>query len=126
MAAPQEIQDDPRAYSRRVRELNDALRTSTDPVLRLIVNGQLVITRGLAARGDEFLRHAMEAVRAFDAFKPENDPHGEHDMAFLVVDGTRIFFKVDYYDSEMEFHSPDASDPGVTRRVLTVALAEEY
>jgi hypothetical protein len=42
------------------------------------------------------------------------------------LEGERIFFKVDYYDAELEKHSPDASDPGVTRRVLTIALTEEY
>ena len=55
----------------RIRELNDALRTSGDPILRLVINGQLVITRGIAARGDEFFKRAVAAVRAFDDFTPE-------------------------------------------------------
>jgi uncharacterized protein DUF3768 len=110
----------------RIRELNDALRTCGDAILRLVINGQLVITRGLAARGDDFFKRAVAAVRAFEDFNTDNDPHGEHDMAFLEVDGVEIFFKVDYYDAELEKHSPDPSDAGVTRRVLTVGLAEDY
>ena len=110
----------------RICELNDALRTSGDPILRLVINGQLVITRGIAARGDDFFKRALAAVRAFDDFTADNDPHDEHDMAFLDVGGVKIFFKVDYCDAELEQHSPDPSDPGVTRRVLTIALAEEY
>lgn len=110
----------------RIRELNDALRTSADPILRLIINGQLVITRGIASRGDEFFKHAAACVRAFSDFDADNDPHGEHDFAFLDVEGVNIFFKVDYYDAELERHSPDPSDPGVTRRVLTIGLADEY
>jgi hypothetical protein len=110
----------------RTRELNDALRTCADPILRMVINGQLMITRGIEARGDEFFMRAVAAVRAFNDFTPDNDPHGEHDMAFLDVDGVRIFFKVDYYGAALEWRSPDASDPGVTRRVLTIALAEEY
>ena len=47
-------------------------------------------------------------------------------MAFLEVDGERIFFKVDYYDSELRYHSPDPADAGVTRRVLTIGMAEDY
>ncbi len=110
----------------RIRELNDALRTCTDPVGALMLNGQLVITRGIASRGSAFIAKAAAAVRAFNDFAPDNDPFGEHDFAFVDVDGERIFFKVDYYDRNLEWHSPDASDPAVTRRVLTIALAEEY
>jgi hypothetical protein len=65
-------------------------------------------------------------VAAFNQFTSENDPHGEHDMAFLDVDGERIFFKVDYYDPQMRHLSADPSDPGVTRRVLTIGMADDY
>jgi hypothetical protein len=64
--------------------------------------------------------------RTFNDFTPDNDPYGEHDMAFLDVDGERIFFKVDYYDPKMRCLSTDPSNPGVTRRVLTIGLASDY
>ena len=126
MSIPDELRDKCAVDSDRIRELNDALRTCADPILRLIINGQLVITRGIHELGDAFFKNAVAAVRAFNNFTPDNDPHGEHDMAFLDVDGKRIFFKVDYYDSEMQYHSPDPADAGVTRRVLTIGLASDY
>ena len=62
----------------------------------------------------------------FDDFKPDNDPYGEHDFGAFEVDGHKFFFKVSYYDITMEFGSDDPANPEVTKRVLTLMLAEEY
>lgn len=110
----------------RIRELNDQLRAAGDPIAALVMNGSLVISSGLAGLGPPFVDDCLAAVRAFSDFTEDNDPYGEHDMAFLDVDGRRIYFKIDYYDADLEHHSPDPADPGLTRRVLTIALAEEY
>jgi len=110
----------------RIRELNDQLRTCRDPIAALVMDGQLVVTRGIAALGNEFINHAVAAVRDFDAFTEDNDPWGEHDCATLTVDGKDVIFKIDYYDPSMEHHTDDAADPKVTRRVLTIMLAEDW
>jgi hypothetical protein len=103
----------------RIRQLNDQLR-------RRGVGGQIVITRGVEALGTDEIREILSEVARFDDFIDDNDPWGEHDCAALTVNRRRIMFKIDYYDFELQYHSPDASDPAVTRRVLTVMLAEEY
>jgi len=37
-----------------------------------------------------------------------------------------VFFKIDCYDLALSAHSPDAGDPNVTKRVITIMLASEY
>jgi hypothetical protein len=104
----------------RIRELNDQLRCKA-------IGGRIVMTRGIKALGADGVRNVLIAVAAFDDFTDDNDPWGEHDCAVLTVEGRRrIIFKIDYYDCALRWHSPDASDPAVTVRVLTIMLAEEY
>ena len=96
----------------RIRELNDRLR-------RHGIGGRVMITRGIQALGRDGVRDVLIAVSRFDDFTEDNDPWGEHDCAVLTVGGRRVIFKHDYYDRELRWHSPDASDPAVTERVLT-------
>jgi hypothetical protein len=102
-----------------IRALNDALR-------RFGRGGSVMMTSGIEALGVAGIARIMAAVAAFDAFTSDNDPYAEHDCAILTVDGARVLFKIDYYDRNLAYHSPDASDPKVTERVMTVMLASEY
>jgi len=103
----------------RIRALNDALR-------RFGRGGRVMMTSGIEALGAAGIARVIAAVAAFDDFTGDNDPYGEHDCAILTVDGVRVLFKIDYFDRDLTYHSPDASDPKVTQRVLTVMLASEY
>ena len=110
----------------RIRELNDAFRADAAHIGVRLARQQLVITHGVAARGDAFIERAVAAVRAYASFTPANDPWGEHDFGSFELDDTTLNWKIDYYDEWLDAGSPDPADPGVTRRVLTVLLAEEY
>ncbi|MFC7662021.1 DUF3768 domain-containing protein [Methylorubrum suomiense] len=68
----------------------------------------------------------LNLMREFSAFTPDNDPHGEHDFGSVEHKGTRYFWKIDYYDLQLAMHSPDAANPAVTVRVLTLMRADEY
>jgi hypothetical protein len=93
---------------------------------RQAIGGRIVITTGIQALGTQGVQQVLTAVARFDNFTADNDPWAEHDCAVLTVNGRRIIFKIDCYDRDLQFHSPDGSDPAVTVRVLTVMLSEEY
>ena len=103
----------------RIRELNDQFRHA-------LTGGLLHITRGVIGLGGKQQAIILDAIAAFDAFSPEDDPYGEHDFGALTIAGTRILFKIDYFDRGLSGASPDPADPSVTTRVLTIMLAEEY
>jgi uncharacterized protein DUF3768 len=111
--------------SEQIRDLNDAFRTQ--PFIgATFAENELLITRGVAGHGQDFVDQAVKAVREFSDFTEDNDPHGEHDFGSFELHGIELFWKIDYYDRELEWGSPDPTDPTVTRRVLTILLAEEY
>jgi hypothetical protein len=85
-----------------------------------------MLSAGVEAVDPEPKKRLLAAVRAFDQFDEGNDPHQEHDFGAIELEGQRYFWKIDYYDRKCRAHSPDASDPDVTTRVLTVMLASEY
>ncbi|QDG74803.1 DUF3768 domain-containing protein [Labrenzia sp. PHM005] len=102
-----------------IARLNDAFRTSFQ-------GGSVMLTQSVAALSntDQFLLFAL--VQQFEDFTPDNDPYGEHDFGSVDLQGNRFFWKIDCYDLDMTFASPDPADPAVTHRVLTVMRTEEY
>ncbi len=103
----------------RIRALNDELRKN-------LIGGLALITPGVAALGQEAVERIVKTLAVFDDFCEANDPYGEHDFGAFEADGHKLFFKIDYYDTNLTYHSPDPSDPAVTERVITIMLAEEY
>lgn len=118
--------------------------------------GTLVLTQGIRCNSKEDLEAIITKVRTFDTFDENNDPYNEHETSLsfareerpqqrLVVrasrnakrsvaaqfgafdfKGKRIFWKIDNYDREFLYLSPDVSNPRLTNKVLTIMYAEEY
>lgn len=106
--------------TKRIAELNDVARTAMGVACRVLQ------TQGIQALDLDVQSTIREQIETFSAFTPDNDPHGERDFGALEVEGERIFWKIDYYDRNLEYGSDDPSDPAQTKRVLTIMLASEY
>ena len=104
----------------------DRIRTLNDQLRRHLTGGRAVMTPGIAALGSEAVQRLVQTIATFDEFCTANDPHGEHDFGEFEYEGTPVMFKIDYYDKNLTFRSPDPADPAVTERVITLMLAEEY
>ena len=105
-----------------IQKRNDEFRLNvlTQPQRR----GKCIVTRGFDALDVPTKKKAIEAVKNFSDFTEDNDPHREHDFGEIVLDGTSIFWKIDYYESEkMEYGTDDLIN---AYRVLILMLADEY
>ena len=80
----------------------------------------------IRALNDELRQNLAGGAAVFDDFCHANDPYEEHDFGSFEAEGHTIFFKVDYFDRNLKYLSPDPADPAVTVRVITVMLADEY
>ena len=125
-----------REQTARIARLNDMARQA------LGVACTAVAPVGFRSLPEADQSQVRELIETYDAFDEDNDPHGERDFGCLYQLGDsrwtterprlrddereRVFWKFDYYDRDLQFGSEDAANPAVTRRVLTIMLADEY
>ncbi len=103
----------------RIRMLNDQLR-------QRLTGGSAFVSSGIAALGAETVNRLVQVLTTFSDFSQENDPYGEHDFGTFDFEGKPVLFKIDYYDRDRQYHSPNPADPTATERVIMIMLAEEY
>ena len=125
-----------REQTARIARLNDLARKAMG------VACTAVATVGFRSLPEADQLQVRELIETYDAFDEDNDPHGERDFGtvYQLGDGSwtterprvrddereRVFWKFDYYDRDLRFGSEDAANPAITRRVLTIMLADEY
>ena len=102
------------------------IKTLNDNFRKTFSGGQVVWTAGIDSMEFIDVVNIMEKVRHFNNFTPDNDPYGEHDFGSFDYKGDKIFWKIDYYDTNYQYLSENPANPDVTNRVLTVMLADEY
>lgn len=119
IASEQESYDQTTPRADRIAQLNDGLRKTGQ-------GGRIMVTRGVRMLPLFDTAELVAALSRYDRFDEDNDPHGERDFGDIDLAGADLLWKIDYYDTELAWASPDPADPDVTVRVLTVMLASEY
>ena len=104
---------------KEIKKLNDLLRTT-------FLTGKVVLTEGFRDLEDKTKEELITKIREFKEFHANNDPYGEHDFGSVEHDEIKVYWKIDYYDRNFKYLSPNPADSKLTCRVLTIMLAEEY
>lgn len=98
-----------------IARLNDRLRSTGE-------DGWTYLSRGVSKLPTAIQEDVIRAIRLFDDFTPENDPHGEHDGATLTIGEFRICWKINYYTPRRR--EVDPADPAATLRIMTIMFVE--
>lgn len=102
------------------------IKTLNDNFRKTFIGGRVMLTSGIRAKTQDEIAEILEKVRSFDNFTTANDPYGEHDFGSFDYKGQKIFWKIDYYDKNMQYLSEDPTDISKTIRTLTIMLAEDW
>lgn len=79
-----------------------------------------VLTDEIATLPENQLAWVINQVRSFSDFNENNDPHGEHDFGSFDLEGQTVFWKFDYFDSDLKYFEENGT------RILTIMYAHEY
>jgi hypothetical protein len=125
-----------RERTARIARLNDRARQAMGLACTAYV------TVGFRSLPEADQSRVRELIETYDAFDEDGDPHGERDFGAIYKlacgrwtterpkvredERERVFWKLDYYDRDLQFGSDDPANPAITRRVLTIMLADEY
>jgi hypothetical protein len=113
----------------KIALLNDELRKKliSGELFKADSKDKAFITRGASIFVNGMNRmQFLNNVALYRNFTEDNNPHGERDFGNFMYQKEKIFWKIDYKDNSMMYHSPDASDPSQTIRVLTIMKASEW
>ena len=104
---------------------NDKLRQSIFDMKHMGKN-KLVLSHDVSQLNPIDKLEVLKLVRDFKTFTSGDDPWGEHDFGSFDFKDIKYFWKIDYYDNDLKFHSEDKLNAEKTIKVLTVLRASEY
>jgi hypothetical protein len=103
-----------------IAELNDRFRKGD------LSLGQWVLSEAVSKMSRVVQIVLCSKIQFTDRFTKDNDPWGEHDFGSVLLDSETYFWKISYYDKDLEYGSEDPANPDITHRVLTVMHRSEY
>jgi hypothetical protein len=84
----------PDENTKKIASLNDSFR-------RTLTGGLVVLTPGVESLPSK--DRIIEAVRTYQFQGIDDDnPYGENDFGTVTIEGEKYFFKIDYYDRNLE------------------------
>ena len=115
----------------KIASYNDSLRHHIfDDVIfkatTLHRKDKIVLSKEVSELNNKDKRKVLRLVKEFDTFNKEDNPYNENDFGAFDYKDTKFFWKIDYYDNDLKYHSEDKTDTEKTIRVLTVMKASEY
>ena len=116
---------EPIGRAEQIAKLNDRARSGFDPSARIMfTRGSLdAFCSGDTASG---LVAQAELIKTMRRHRFEEDTYGERDFGAFTFRGEKVFFKIDYFDLNLEYGSEDPANASITARVVTIMLASEY
>ncbi len=107
-----------------IARLNDRCRQGHDRTARIMVTRTCL---GTFALGDSPMTIVVQArlLAAVRRHEFTADNAAERDRGDFDFEGTRVYFRIDYYDAALEYGSKDPANASITRRVLTIMVRED-
>lgn len=102
------------------------IATLNDNFRRSFINGEVLLSAGIAAMSSEDKANIISMVQNFNDFTEDNNVYGENDFGSFEYKGEKILWKIDYYDLNNKYHSEDPSNPDITNRILTIMKFFEW
>lgn len=115
----------------RIASNNDSLRHHIfdAPYFKITTihrKDKIVLSKEVSELNTTDKMKVLRLVKEFDTFTQDDDPYKEHDFGAFDYKDIKYFWKIDYYDNDLKFHSEDKLNAEKTIKVLTVMKASEY
>jgi Protein of unknown function (DUF3768) len=91
--------------SKKIAELNDQFRSTFNRAA-----GEVLATQGVMALPLKEQAEIFKLVQTFNSFNADNDPYKEHDCATIKHKDNSIIWKIDCYDTDLQYGSEDPAE----------------